>query len=459
MADGPRRPAGGTASFDLVIGNPPFQGQLGRATARSAVDRDRAARALDAPGQRLRRHRGAVPGGRLRAGRARAAPSRCSSPRACCPLADAAPVRERVQTAGRLRAAWVAGERVFEAAVRVWAPVVDVGALAGRRGRGARRRRVRPGRRSVVARRSLVGRAPRPGAPHPGRRSSGRTGGSATWPPPPPGSVTSSTGSCPYVGRRGRTARPLVTSGADRPAVVLVGRAADPLRRTRLDASRRRPRPRWPPATRPSTGGWPTGSSPRCSWPPRRRWSRRSPTRRAGSSRRSRSSPSRPTPTEVWAVTAALSAPPVAAWALRRAAGAALAADAVKLSAKQILEVPLPVDDRLWAEVAARLAAGDLRRAEFADPHDPRLRPRRRRPRRRLVAQPPPLLARRSGRRDDVALGVEELGRTLVRAVRARRRSSGCPSPPRRRRPGVSRRPSRSRTCSAPSGTRAKITT
>ena len=56
----------------------------------------------------------------------------------------------------------------------------------------------------------------------------------------------------------------------------------------------------------------------------------------------------------------------MAAWALRQAAGAALAADAVKLSAKQILEAPLPVDDRLWAEVAARLAAGDLPAPEFA---------------------------------------------------------------------------------------------
>jgi hypothetical protein len=37
----------------------------------------------------------------------------------------------------------------------------------------------------------------------------------------------------------------------------------------------------------------------------------------------------------------------------------------VKLSARQILEVPLPVDAALWGEVAVRLEAGDLDAEEF----------------------------------------------------------------------------------------------
>jgi hypothetical protein len=73
-----------------------------------------------------------------------------------------------------------------------------------------------------------------------------------------------------------------------------------------------------------------------------------------------------PAPERVWAVAAVLLAPPVSAWALHRAAGAALAGDAVKLSARQILEVALPADRELWEDTAARLAAGDLPAAGFA---------------------------------------------------------------------------------------------
>jgi hypothetical protein len=69
---------------------------------------------------------------------------------------------------------------------------------------------------------------------------------------------------------------------------------------------------------------------------------------------------------DVWSIAAALSAPPVSAWALHRAAGAALTADAVKLSAKQILDVPLPSDREVWEGVARRLAAHDIEAPEFA---------------------------------------------------------------------------------------------
>ncbi|MGH9117254.1 MAG: HsdM family class I SAM-dependent methyltransferase [Acidimicrobiales bacterium] len=55
-------------------------------------------------------------------------------------------------------------------------------------------------------------------------------------------------------------------------------------------------------------------------------------------------------------VAAVLLAPPVTAWAMRRFAGAALAADAVKLAARQVLEVPLPADGPDW-DAAARLVA------------------------------------------------------------------------------------------------------
>jgi hypothetical protein len=59
-------------------------------------------------------------------------------------------------------------------------------------------------------------------------------------------------------------------------------------------------------------------------------------------------------------VAAVLLAPPVSAWAARRSAGTALAANAIKLSARQVLEIPLPDDDLAWDHATAAIAAGDL---------------------------------------------------------------------------------------------------
>ena len=69
-----------------------------------------------------------------------------------------------------------------------------------------------------------------------------------------------------------------------------------------------------------------------------------------------------------WLLAAALSAPPVSAWAAERTGGTALAAHALKLSARQVMEVPLPVDGDAWAEGARLLrevapAVGDDERA------------------------------------------------------------------------------------------------
>ena len=59
-------------------------------------------------------------------------------------------------------------------------------------------------------------------------------------------------------------------------------------------------------------------------------------------------------------VAAVLIAPPVSAWAAATYAGVALAPDAIKLSARQVLEVPLPPDRRRWKLGAAALRDGDL---------------------------------------------------------------------------------------------------
>jgi N-6 DNA Methylase len=57
-------------------------------------------------------------------------------------------------------------------------------------------------------------------------------------------------------------------------------------------------------------------------------------------------------PADLWRVLAVLLAPPVTVWARQRYAGAARSARSVKLSARQVLEVPLPADAALWADGA-----------------------------------------------------------------------------------------------------------
>lgn len=57
----------------------------------------------------------------------------------------------------------------------------------------------------------------------------------------------------------------------------------------------------------------------------------------------------------LWALAAALSSPPVAAWAVERALGTGLSADTIRLSAKLLLEVPLPTDRRAWTRATKAL--------------------------------------------------------------------------------------------------------
>jgi len=59
----------------------------------------------------------------------------------------------------------------------------------------------------------------------------------------------------------------------------------------------------------------------------------------------------------LWDLAAALSSPPVAAWAFERAVGTGLSADTIRLSAKLLLEVPLPNDRRAWTRATKALQA------------------------------------------------------------------------------------------------------
>jgi hypothetical protein len=67
-----------------------------------------------------------------------------------------------------------------------------------------------------------------------------------------------------------------------------------------------------------------------------------------------------PTGLDLHHALAVLLAPATTAWALREASGAALSGDAVKLSAAQLRAVPLPPPGADWDAAAAAVAAGDL---------------------------------------------------------------------------------------------------
>ncbi len=58
---------------------------------------------------------------------------------------------------------------------------------------------------------------------------------------------------------------------------------------------------------------------------------------------------------QLWDLAAALSSPPVTAWAFERALGTGLSSDTIRLSAKLVLEVPLPVDRQAWTRAAEAL--------------------------------------------------------------------------------------------------------
>ena len=60
---------------------------------------------------------------------------------------------------------------------------------------------------------------------------------------------------------------------------------------------------------------------------------------------------------DLWRILAVLLAPPVTAWAIDEFGGTALNSDAVKLSARQVLQAPLPTDEAAWSEAAAMLQA------------------------------------------------------------------------------------------------------
>jgi N-6 DNA Methylase len=145
------------AGFDAVVGNPPFQSQLGRATARTGPEQ-RLLRRRFGPAVRAYTDTAWLflllgcelvrPGGRVV----------LIEPQSVVAARDAAAVRAAVDRRAVLRDLWLDDDRVFSAAVRVCAPVLErrreepspadarpAGAVGGDRGSGDHGVAVMPG--------------------------------------------------------------------------------------------------------------------------------------------------------------------------------------------------------------------------------------------------------------------------------------------------------------------------
>jgi N-6 DNA Methylase len=343
LADGgavwPDQPSGG---FHVVVGNPPFQSQLGRATARTP---DQQERLRGRYGPAVRAYTDAAwlfllagcdlvrPGGRVV----------LVEPQSLVGARDAAAVRSAVDQRARLLDIWVDERPVFAASVRVCAPVLEVG----------------PGRRS--------------GEPNPWSERFADAVGIPRLPTPTSSGTIADLaqviagfrdeyyGLVAAVRERGRAddvVAPLITSGlidwlgcswGRRPARFAKRTWRAPVvDLTELDSVGGRAAQRWVARARvpkllvatqtrvveaavDASGSW-VPSVPVVAVVPH-------------------------DPTDLWRLAAAVASPAATAWLLGRAPGTALARDAIKVAAPDLLALPLPADRGAWDEAAAAARA------------------------------------------------------------------------------------------------------
>lgn len=371
------------APFDLVVGNPPFQSQLAARTART---RDQA-RVLEARfGSVTRAYADASTLFMVAGASMTRAGGRCALilPESFLAARDAAPARADLLARGRIVGLWMPLEQLFTASVRVCVPVLEVTSGVG----------AAPSNGTIAR---WVGPEADGAPPH--RSPEGL--GSDTWAElaadligvpevelvgsPTLGSIAEATagfrdqfyGLAPFVRERAAgdpsdTVR-LVTSGTiDLVNDLSARRSTTFARRTFTD----------PVVDLPALGQ---------DAPELERWGRRVLVPKVLVATQTRIVevvvdeqgtlwPSVPViavmaePDRLWRVAAVLASPPVAALSLRRLAGAALTRDAIKLSAKQVLELPLPTDAAAWdlgaehlhlASCAATAGEGDRWRREL----------------------------------------------------------------------------------------------
>jgi len=112
----------GDTRFDVVVGNPPFLNQLSAATTRGGRSRFGGGPYADAAAEFLALAvRLARPGGRVG----------LVLPQSLLSARDAAAIRAEVDDAAALRWMWWTDEAMFDASVRVWAGVWEVGGAPG----------------------------------------------------------------------------------------------------------------------------------------------------------------------------------------------------------------------------------------------------------------------------------------------------------------------------------------
>jgi hypothetical protein len=348
LADG-----GWAGRFDIVIGNPPFLNQLERATVRADITRWSSVAGPYADTAFLFLLAGldlARVGGRVV----------LVQPQSLVAARDAAGIRDAVLEAGALTGVWTCNDLVFDASVRVCAPVIVRGGpqpefVSRWSDRGVVAAPPVRWERGATWSRTLVRRdAP----PEVALTSGARLGEIATA---TAGFREQFYGLAPYVIDRpdaadrafprlitcgvidpGRSAwgeRPLRYAGQKwlHPRVDLQSMTETPLRRWVVD----RLRPKVVLATQ--TKVLEAAVDARGTWVP--------------------STPVIAVHADaelLQRVAAVLLAPPVSAWAATTYGGVALASDAIKLSARQVLEIPLPADDSNWARGADAMAAGDV---------------------------------------------------------------------------------------------------
>jgi predicted RNA methylase len=370
VADGLSAVAPWSTRFDLVVGNPPFQSQLVRGTAR---DRARAGELKASFGTAARGYVDTAPlfllrgldlvreGGRVA----------LVQPQSTLVARDAAAVRTAVEQRARVHSLWFATERVFDAGVRVWAPVLVAGP-----GNGTA---------AAVQRRTGVDFAPAPPCPLPEPGAWGGLVADLAGVPSPRlrtrgavGDVATATAGFrdQFYGLVGHVREARGAAGA--PRLVTAG-GIDVLEHRWGSAEARFAGATWRrpvvdvDSLAPELARW-----VRAQLVPKLVVATQTKVLEVAVDEDGDVVPSTPViavhaPAEwLWPLAAALSAPPVTAVALQRGFGAALSVHAVKLSARQVLSLPLPDDHGAWEE-AARCAqkvpgtAGEARISALRD--------------------------------------------------------------------------------------------
>ncbi len=371
LADVAAWPGGGV---DLVVGNPPFLGQLSRHSVR---DRPAAAALAARFGPAARGYVDTSALFLLAAVRAARPRGRVAllQPESVLVAAHTKALRAEVVDGADLVGVWLAGPRLFDAHVRVCAPVLVVGQAQGPTVRTWTERSGVEGPAlpadQVVARPTwaAVAAAAR-GVPRGRATGIGRVGDEATA---TAGFRDQFYGLAPFVvevagvpsEEVGTDAWPwLITSGLVDPVVVRWGRtptrfagrdlATPVVDLAALEAADIR------------LGHW-----VRSRLVPKLVVAAQSSVLEAAVDEAGRWVPSVPCiavaapPGRLWHLAAVLNSPVATSWALEHFGGAGLSANAVKLSASQVLDVPLPPAGGDWDEAAAVLRAGTGDRASL----------------------------------------------------------------------------------------------